>query len=129
MRLGNGEVVSATAVGEARLNFENKYLVLNKVYFIPGFRRNLISISVLHEQLFSVSFYNNMIVISRNGFEICYAKPENGLYLLRPDTRLINNSELFKVAHPKPKRQKVSPSDDTYLWHLRLSHINLYSKG
>ena len=66
-----------------------------------------------------------MIIISRNGFEICQAKPENGLYLLRPDTRQLNNSELFKVAHPKPKRQKVSPSDDTYLWHLRLGHINL----
>ena len=75
MRLGSGEVVSATALGVARLYFENKYLVLNKVYFILGFRRNLISISMLHEQLFSVSFYNNMIVISRNGFEICYAKP------------------------------------------------------
>ena len=66
-----------------------------------------------------------MIIISRNGFEICQAKLENGLYLLRPDTRQLNNSELFKVAHPKLKRQKVSPSDDTYLWHLRLGHINL----
>ena len=66
-----------------------------------------------------------MIIISRNGFEICQAKPENGLYLFRPDKRQLNNSELFKVAHPKPKRQNVSPSDDTYLWHLRLGHINL----
>ena len=122
MRLGSGEVVSATAVGVARLELGNNFLVLNNVYFIPGFRRNLISISVLNEQLFS--FYNNMIIISRNGFEICQAKPENGLYLLRPNTRQLNNSELFKVAHPKPKRQKVSPSDDTYLWHLRLGHIN-----
>ena len=45
--------------------------------------------------------------------------------LAKPDIRQINNSELFKVAHPKPKRQKVSQSDDTYLWHLRLGHINL----
>ena len=66
-----------------------------------------------------------MIIISRNGSEICQAKPENGLYLLRPEKRQLNNSELFKVEHPKPKRQKVSPSDDTYLWHLRLGHINL----
>ena len=66
-----------------------------------------------------------MIIISRNGFDICHAKPENGLYLLKPDVWQINNSELFKVAHPKPKRQKVSQSDDTYLWHLRLGHINL----
>ena len=76
MRLGSGDVVSATAVGVARLYFGNNYLVLNNVYFIPGFRRNLISISMLHEQLFNVSFSNNMIIISRNGFDICHAKPE-----------------------------------------------------
>ena len=63
MRLGSGEVVSAIAVGVARLEFGNNFLVLNSVYFIPGFRRNLISISLLHEQLFSISFYNNMIII------------------------------------------------------------------
>ena len=56
MRLGSGEVVSATVVGVARFVFGNNYLVLNNVYFIPGFRRNLISIFMLHEQLFSVSF-------------------------------------------------------------------------
>ena len=81
---------------------------MNNVYFIPGFRRNLISISMLHEQLFRVSFYNNMIVISRNGFEFCHAKLENGLYYLRPDTRLINNYELFKVAHVGHSAQKAS---------------------
>ena len=48
MRLGSGEVVSTTAVGVARLHFENNFLILNSVYFIPGFRRNLISISMLH---------------------------------------------------------------------------------
>ena len=73
---------------------------------IPGFRRNLISISVLHDQMFNISFYDNMIIIFRNGFEICQAKLENGLYLLRPNKRQLNNSELFKVAHPKPKRHK-----------------------
>ena len=126
MRVGSGEVVSAKAVGVARLNFRNKFLVLNNVFFIPGFRRNLISVSMLHEQLFSISFINNEIVISRNGLDICHAKPENRMYVLRPIERSLNNSELFKVEHPKSnKRQKVSHSDNTYLLHLRLGHINL----
>ena len=44
-----------TVVEEVRLYFpENKFLVLNNVYFIPGFRRNLISVSKLNEQLFDV---------------------------------------------------------------------------
>ena len=126
MRVGNGEVVSKKAVGVARLNFRNKFLVLNNVFFILGVRRNLISVSMLHEQLFNIYFINNEIVISRNGLDICHAKPENGLYVLRPTEQSLNNSELFKVEHPKyNKRQKVSYSDNTYLWHLRLGHINL----
>ena len=126
MRVGSGEVVSAKAVGVARLYFRNKFLVLNNVFFIPGFRRNLISISMLHEQLFSISFINNEIFISRNGLDIYHEKPENGLYVLRPTERSLNNSKLFKVEHPKSNKcQKVSHSDNTYLWHLRLGHINL----
>ena len=126
MRVGSGEVVSTKAVGVALLNFRNKFLVLNNVFFIPGFRRNLISVSMLHEQLFSIYFINNEIVISRNGLDICHAKPENGLYVLRPTDQSLNNSKLFKVEHPKSnKRQKVSHSDNTYLCHLRLGHINL----
>ena len=125
-RVGSGEVVSTKAVGVARLNCRNKFLVLNNVFFIPGFRRNLISVSMLHEQLFSICFINNEIVISRNGLDICHAKPENGLYVLRPTELSLNNSELFKVEHPKSnKRQKVSHSDSTYLWYLRLRHIKL----
>ena len=126
MRVCSGEVVSAKAVGVARLNFRNKFLILNNVFFIPGFRRNLISVSMLHEQLFSISFINNEIVISRNGLDICHAKPEKGLYVLKPTERSLNDSELFKVEHPKSnKRQKVSHNDNTYLCHLRLGNINI----
>ena len=104
MRVGRGEVISAKTVGVAYLNFRNKFLVLNNVFFIPGFRKNLIYVSMLHEQLFSISFINNEIVISRNGLDICHTKPENGLYVLRPTERSLNNSELFKVEHPKSNK-------------------------
>ena len=116
MRLGSGEVVSIKAVGVTHLNLRNKFLILNNVFFILGFKRKLISGSMLHDQLFSIFFINNEIVISRNGLDICHAKPENGLYILRPTERSLNNLELFKVEHPKSnKRQKVSHSDNMYL--------------
>ena len=72
-------------MGAVRLELGNKFLVLNNVYYIPGFRRNLISVSKLYEQLFTVSFDNNEIVISRNGLNICHANNEYGLYILRPN--------------------------------------------
>ena len=50
-------------MGVARLNLRNKFLVLNNVFFILGFRRNLIYVSMLHEQLFSIYFINNEVVI------------------------------------------------------------------
>ena len=125
MVVENGADVSAVAVGAVRLELGNKFLVLNNVYCIPGFRRNLISVSKLYEQLFTVSFDNNQIVISRNGLKICHANNENGLYILRPNKRTLLNTELFRVEHPKPKKQKILDNDDTYLWDLRLGHISL----
>ena len=125
MVVGNGADVSAVAVGAVRLELGNKFLILNNVYCIPGFRRNLISVSKLYEQLFTVLIYNNQIVISRNGLNICHANNENGLYILRPNKRTLLNTELFRVEHPKPNKQKILDNDDTYLWHLRLRHISL----
>ena len=126
LKVGNGESVTAKAVGEARLTFGNKFLVLESVYFIPCFSRNLISVSELCKHSFSISFNNNSIIISRNGLEICSANMEYGLYILRPMESFILNTEIFRVANPKPnKKPKVSSDSETYLWHLRLGHINL----
>ena len=110
------------------MNFKNNFLVLNNVLFIPEITRNIISLSLLHEQKFGISFNNNIIFISRNGNNICHAKQKDGLYMLNPIEKSLNNSELFKVAIPQSdKRQKVSKENDTYLWHLRLCHISLDS--
>ena len=32
---------------------------------------------------------------------------------------------MFEVEKPKTKRQKISPNNEMYLWHLRLGHINI----
>ena len=126
MRMGNGAVVSAKAVGEVRLQFNNnKFLVLDNVYFIPSFRRNLISISSLFEQSIQVSFNNNSVIIFRSGLNICTGFIDSGLYMIRPKSNSLLNTEMFRVEQPKHKRQKISHDNDTYLWHLRLGHINL----
>ena len=126
MRMGNDAVVSAKAVGEVRLQFNNnKFLVLNNVYFIHSFRRNLISVSSLFEQSFQVSFNNNSVIISRSGLNICTGFIDSGLYMIRPKSNSLLNIEMFRVEQPKHKRQKISHDNDTYLWHLRLGHINL----
>ena len=49
MVVENGANVSPVAVGAVRLELGNKFLALNNVYYIPGFRRNLILVSKLDE--------------------------------------------------------------------------------
>ena len=66
LRVGNRESALAEAVREARLVFGNKYLLLNNVYFILNFRRNLISISELYKKSFVICFNDNEILILGN---------------------------------------------------------------
>src|SRR5215813_2498834 len=126
MKVGTGDAVSARAVGVSRLEFLNKsYLNLNNVQYIPSFHRNLISISKLLDDGYSISFNNNLVIISRNKLTICTGNSENNLYVLRPLTHsTLLNTEMFKDEKSKTKWQKIS-QDDTYLWHLRLGHISL----
>ena len=105
MRIGNGAIVSVNAIGEARLSFRERYLDLGNVYFISNFSRNLISISMLAEQSFGISFYNNKIFISK-GLNLCYVNLEDGLYVLNPYENISYSTELFKVAKPKCNNRK-----------------------
>ena len=62
----------------------------------------------------------------KNGIHICSTTLENNLYVLRPtEANAILNHEMFKTAQTKIKMQRTSPNNNTYLWHLRLDHINL----
>src|SRR5215813_13567632 len=72
MKVGTGDAVSAREVGVSSLEFLNKcYLNLNIVLYIPGFCRNLISVSKLLDDGNSISFNNNLVIISINGLTIC----------------------------------------------------------
>ena len=101
-------------------------MILDSVYFIPGFCNNLISVSELLKHKYSLSINENEISISYDGRIICDAQLYNGLYVISPENKFAFNVEMFKVAKPTSnKRIKVSNDDETYLWHLRLGHINI----
>ena len=65
MRVGSRDVVSTRAVGVVRLHFGSCFIILDNVYLISGFTRNLISVSKLLEQLYFVSFNNKSVIIQR----------------------------------------------------------------
>lgn len=46
--------------------------------------------------------------------------------MLRPfASKSLLNIEMFRTITTQHKRQKVSPKENVYLWHLWLGHINL----
>ena len=71
--------------------------------------RNLISISCIFEQMYTISFEINETFIFYKGIQICSAILENKLYKLRPKrANFILNTKMFKTAETHNKRQKVS---------------------
>lgn len=45
MKIRKGAVILTRTMGVVKLHFENKYLILNNIYFILNFIRNLIYVS------------------------------------------------------------------------------------
>ena len=122
LKLGNGEYVSVMAVGLVELCFNNKTLCLSYCLFVPDFKRNLVSVSCLVEHGLTVQFNSSVSIKSNNAF-ICFGLLINGLYFLTPMSYSINAIEnTDDEQFPLSKKRKVS--NETYMWHLRLGHIN-----
>ena len=67
MTLASNATISAVAIGVVVLEFQNNTLVLLDVLYVPNLRRNLIYVSKLVNEGFSVNF-GNEVVIKRNTF-------------------------------------------------------------
>ncbi|MCQ7012838.1 DDE-type integrase/transposase/recombinase, partial [Clostridioides difficile] len=123
--MGNATKVAAVAVGDVCLFFpNNRRLVLKDCLFVPFFRKNLISVSKLVMNGYGIAFTNN-VVISMDGQFICSGTMENSLYILKPITPTMQHMEINNTSSNHNKRKAPSSMNQTYLWHLRLGHINL----
>ena len=125
LKLGNGKYVSVMAVGLVEFFFNNKILCLSDCLFVPDFKRNLVYVSCLVKHGLTVQFNSSVSIKSNNAF-ICSGLLINGLYFLTPMSYSINAIEnTDDEQFPLSKKRKVS--NETYMWHLRLGHIN-YSR-
>ena len=103
--------MSASAVGDIRINLDSsRHLDFIDFYYVPQFKRNLISISCLNKFGYSVTF-NKSFIISKNDKIICKGTLENGLFFLH---RNISHSLNTELTEPNHKRVKLS-IDETYL--------------
>lgn len=116
LHMGTKATVAAVSVGTYCLMLDGVILTLKECLYVPQIRRNLISVTKLVESGYSFLF-TNKVVIKLNNKVVAYGVQNNGLYFVNAI------SSLFCVeSSNKRKRESVIP---TYLWHLRLGHINI----
>ena len=93
LRLGDGSIVEARAMGDVILNFDDfRFLEIKNCYYIPVFKRNLISVSCLMRQGYSVHF-DNKVSIRKNKSLICTGTHRNNLFFIQPKSISLHNLE------------------------------------
>ena len=116
LRVGNGAKVAALAVGTYYLSLPSGLVLeLNDCLYVPAICRNIISVSCLDKKGFSFNIKDNSCSFALNDLTYGVARLFNGLYVLDLD-----NSPICNIN----KHLKTNDSNQTYLWHCRLGHIN-----
>ncbi|CAA0824201.1 Uncharacterized mitochondrial protein AtMg00300, partial [Striga hermonthica] len=123
--LGDASRASAVAVGDVYLDFGlDRFLVLKDCLYVPSFRKNFISISKLFMNGFSATFDNKVVIRFGKKF-ICSGSVVDNLYILESKSSPLQQKQLLNSSSNLNKRKEPSKMNETYLWHLRLGHINL----
>ena len=116
LRLGNGARVAALAVGTFHLSLPSGLVLeLKNCYYVPAISRNIISIPCLDLEGFQFSIKNKCCSFDRNDIFYGSGPLENILYILDQSVHVYNIST---------KRFKSNDTNQTFLWHCRLDHIN-----
>ena len=116
LRVGNGAKVAALSVGTYDLILPSGLVLsLDNCYYVPALSRNIISISCLDKFGYSFVIKGNCCSIYFNNLFYGIAYATSGLYVLNLQSPIYNLNT---------KRLKSVESNQTYLWHCRLGHIN-----
>lgn len=95
--------------------------VLKDTFYVPSFRRNLISVSCLDKFGFQFTFYDRKINLMLNSQVVGNGILLDGLYKLSLDCDMISSS--FNVESFIAKRFKIREKS-FLLWHKRVCHIS-----
>ena len=115
--MGGGSGVSH--IGIAVLELDSSFqLVLDNVFCIPSFRRNLISISVLDKAGYTFTFANKRVEVIYDSKVIGNCVLSYGLYRLS-----LLSACSYNVENTVTKRS-LTKERSSLLWHKRLGHIS-----
>ena len=122
--LADGSRIPVVAVGVFNLCFSSRVLILEDCLYVPNVRRNLISATYLGKHGYYVILKDN-VVVKKDKVFICSNNIVDDLYILTPDKHELYNFELDNSSYVKSLKRKFPSTNDVYLWHLYLTHINL----
>ena len=127
LRVGNGARVVALAVGIYTISLPSGLILdLKDCYFVSTLTKNIISISCLDLDGFTIITKNKSCSLYRADVFYGAGHLTNGLYILDLE------NPVFNINTKKPKKDDLRNS---YLLHCRLGHINekrinkLYKNG
>ena len=123
LMLADGSRIPVVAVGVFNLYFGSRVLILKDCLYVPNVRRNLISTTCLGKHGYCLILKYN-VVIKKDKVFIYFGNIVDGLYILTPDKHELYNSELDNNSYVKSLKRKFHSTNDAYLCHLRLGHIN-----
>ena len=114
MKLGDDYQYPIKCSGESSYKLDSgKYMKMNDVLFIPGLKKNLLSISALDEKGMRVSFVDGQVFMWPKGKTmddaVVIGEKEGGLYILK-----VQRKQAF--VH-----DSVEPNE---LLHKRLAHVH-----
>ena len=92
-------------IGDVSLNLESIFtLVLNNTFYVPSFRRNLISIHLLDKLKYCVTFGNFGVNLSINSTNIGYGVLIDGLYQL---SLVVNGEYILHTDKATSNRSRI----------------------
>ena len=120
--MGNNEKVDVMFMGDVILILDSGFkLMLKDTFYVPSFRRNLVSVSCLDSYDYSFEIKSNVISMFLNSNKVGYCHMSNGLYRLSlspNDIYVAYMAEKVVSKRPLPKEESHA------LWHKCLGHIS-----
>lgn len=112
--MGNNKSCEVLGIGTVRIKrHDGIERVLQEVRYIPGLKRNLISLGTLDVKGFNYKAFGGVLRVTKGCLVVMKGIIESGLYMLQGSTMI---------------RLVSMVKEDTYqvslLWHKRLGHIS-----
>ncbi|CAL2275175.1 unnamed protein product [Prunus armeniaca] len=118
VKMGTGDLVQATGKGTLVVETQHGRRYIHEVLLVPGLDENLLSVGQMMEHGYYVLFRGNMAVIFYDGsLNNVVAKVVMGGNRCFP----------LSLESMTPAARKASVTEDSWIWHRRLGHLNFVS--